>query len=456
MRSIVATPVMSMTTTVARFSWIAPRSCSVSWRAREESRTPMIGRMSRRSRSCRTGVDSSRMRLLLLVDDPLALLDEAHPDRHRDPVGRRLVRVEDAIEELEVLLVLGEQRTRQHVAQEEHDPEHLVRLDAAGDDPLRELAGVGLEVLDAAGLQGVDVVVVDLGRLGEDLLVRHHAQQLRLADAPRPLLAQLGAVVAQVRHQLLQQRVGVFRALSRLVVRRADPAPRLRPLDRALGPSAPPRVWVGRVPRPHGNGGLMLVHRSRGPRARAPSRKRPVIVAIMSSLPSGGVDVSTPTIKPDQRLGQASARDVVADVAGGLAPLEQLAQRLGEPALEPLGVGSHAARAPGARRSPRRRRARARPGRCPPRAPPRRSWPTPAVHRRRSPRPAPARRAGPAGSGSSGRPWPGRLRPRRRRRSCSPARPRARTSARRRRGSPRRRAAATLVWGLARTSSSRR
>ena len=48
-------------------------------------------------------------------------------------------------------------------------------LDAAGDDPLRELARVGLQVLDAAGLQRVHVVVVDLGRLGEDLLVRHHA-----------------------------------------------------------------------------------------------------------------------------------------------------------------------------------------------------------------------------------------------------------------------------------------
>ena len=75
----------------------------------------------------------------------------------------------------EVLLVLGEQRPRQRVAQQEHDAEHLVGLDAAGDDPLRELARVGLQVLDAAGLQRVDVVVEDLGRLGEDLLVRHDA-----------------------------------------------------------------------------------------------------------------------------------------------------------------------------------------------------------------------------------------------------------------------------------------
>src|SRR5919108_1240646 len=60
-RSIVATPVMSITTTRARLDWIAPSSCSVSWRARGESRTPIIGRMSRRSRTWRTGVDSSRI-----------------------------------------------------------------------------------------------------------------------------------------------------------------------------------------------------------------------------------------------------------------------------------------------------------------------------------------------------------------------------------------------------------
>ena len=89
----------------------------------------------------------------------------------------------------EVLLVLGEQRPRQHVAQQEHDPEHLVGLDAARDDPLGELAGVGLQVLDAAGLQRVHVVVVDLGRLGEDLLVGHDpsssASLMRCAHSSR-------------------------------------------------------------------------------------------------------------------------------------------------------------------------------------------------------------------------------------------------------------------------------
>ena len=42
----------------------------------------------------------------------------------------------------------------------------------------------------------------------------------------------------------------------------------------------------------------------------------------------------------DERLGQARARDVVADVAVGLALLEEPAQRLGERAVEAVGVGS--------------------------------------------------------------------------------------------------------------------
>ena len=65
-----------------------------------------------------------------------------------------------------------------------------------------------------------------------------------------------------------------------------------------------------------------------------------MIVAVMSSLPSDGVDVSTPTISPISDSVRRALGDVVADVAVGLTALEQLAQRLGEPALEPLGVGS--------------------------------------------------------------------------------------------------------------------
>src|SRR5579859_205144 len=59
--SIAATPVMSMTTTFARLVRMARSSCSVNWRARCGSMTPMIGRMRSRSRTWSTGVDSSRI-----------------------------------------------------------------------------------------------------------------------------------------------------------------------------------------------------------------------------------------------------------------------------------------------------------------------------------------------------------------------------------------------------------
>jgi hypothetical protein len=59
--SMSGTPVTSMTTTLARFTRMPCRSCSVSWRARCESSTPTMGRMSNRSRTCSTGVESSRI-----------------------------------------------------------------------------------------------------------------------------------------------------------------------------------------------------------------------------------------------------------------------------------------------------------------------------------------------------------------------------------------------------------
>ena len=169
----------------------------------------MIGRISRRSRTWSTGVESSRIAVLLLADHPLALLDEAHADRHGDAVRRRLVRVEDPVEELRVLLVADEQRAREDVAQEQHDAEHLVGVHAARDDPLGEVARVGLERLDAARLERVDVVVVDRRDLREDLVRRHHRSSCRVGDAPGPLLAQLRALVAQVGDQLAKQRRGV-------------------------------------------------------------------------------------------------------------------------------------------------------------------------------------------------------------------------------------------------------
>jgi hypothetical protein len=53
--------VMSKTTTLVRLSRMACSSWSVSRRARVESSTPMIGTISKRSRTWRTGVGISRM-----------------------------------------------------------------------------------------------------------------------------------------------------------------------------------------------------------------------------------------------------------------------------------------------------------------------------------------------------------------------------------------------------------
>ena len=93
--SIVATPVMSITTTFARFVWIALSSCSVSWRARagvehaddRQDQQPFAHLQHRR----RQLAD----RRLLLADDALALLDEADADGDRDSVRGRFVGVED-------------------------------------------------------------------------------------------------------------------------------------------------------------------------------------------------------------------------------------------------------------------------------------------------------------------------------------------------------------------------
>ena len=144
-------------------------------------------------------------RLLLLADDALALLDEVHAHGVGDAVGGGLVGVEHLVEHLEVRLVLLEQRAREHVAQQQHDAEHLVGLDAARDDALGQVARVVLQGLDGAGLEHLDVVVVDGGGLGEDLLLGQRGEEPRLADAARPFLAQVGAVVAEVGDELAQE-----------------------------------------------------------------------------------------------------------------------------------------------------------------------------------------------------------------------------------------------------------
>ena len=142
---------------------------------------------------------------LLLPDDPLALLDEPDTDGDGDPVRGRLVGVLHPVQERHVRPVLLEQLPGQHVAEQEHDPEHLVRLDAAGDDALGEVPGVGLERLHAARLQRLEVAVVDGAGLGEDLLLGHRGEELSLDDVTGPLVAQGRPLFAQVGNQLAEQ-----------------------------------------------------------------------------------------------------------------------------------------------------------------------------------------------------------------------------------------------------------
>src|SRR5205823_6107816 len=68
-------------------------------------------------------------RLLLLADDALSLLHETDGYGVGDPVCRRLVSVQDPVEQLEVRSIPGEERAREHVAQQQHDAHDLVGLD---------------------------------------------------------------------------------------------------------------------------------------------------------------------------------------------------------------------------------------------------------------------------------------------------------------------------------------
>ena len=149
--------------------------------------------------------------VLLLADDPLALLDEADGDGVGDAVGGWLVHVQDPVQHREVVVVLEEQRPGQHVAQQQDDANDLVGLDAARDDPLGQVPGVALQRVDAAGLEHLDVVVVDGGGLGADLLWRHRLQQAGGVDAIHPLLAELAAVLSEVLDQFRQEDVIVPR-----------------------------------------------------------------------------------------------------------------------------------------------------------------------------------------------------------------------------------------------------
>ena len=169
------------------------------------------------------------------------------------------------LEQRRVVLVVVEERPRENVAQQQHDAQHLVRLDAARDDPLREVSRVRLQRLDAARLEGVNVVVVDGCDLCEDLLGRHHREQLGVRDASCPLLPQLRAVLAQVLHQLMQQlpsRPRAAAAAPRSLSMRSCVLlvhPHISPLRRVAKRASYTAVW------------------------RAPSRKSRVVAAMASS-----------------------------------------------------------------------------------------------------------------------------------------------------------------------------
>ncbi len=68
-------------------------------------------------------------RFLLLADDALAFLHEPDSDGVGDPIGRRFVGVEHAIQLVRIVLILAEQRPGEHVTQEQHDADDLVGFD---------------------------------------------------------------------------------------------------------------------------------------------------------------------------------------------------------------------------------------------------------------------------------------------------------------------------------------
>src|SRR6185295_5493717 len=137
-------------------------------------------------------------RFLLLANDALALLDKAHGHRIRNTVRRRFVRVEDAVQQLEVRLVFREERTGEHIAQEQYDPHDLIGFHPSRDDAFRQITGVGLQRLDGAGFQHLHVVIIDRCGFGENFLAGHRPQQLGRRDTPSPLLTELRSVFSKV------------------------------------------------------------------------------------------------------------------------------------------------------------------------------------------------------------------------------------------------------------------
>ena len=161
--------------------------------------------------------------LLLLSDDALAFANESHGHGDRDGIRCRLVCVEHRVEESGIRVVLREQGAREHVAQQEHDADDLVGLNASRDDALGQILGVGLKGLERSGLERLDIAVVDGCRFREDLVLGHGREQPPLGDAPDPLLAQLRTVFPEMRDQLAEESGGRFGRGLRFGAQFCDP-----------------------------------------------------------------------------------------------------------------------------------------------------------------------------------------------------------------------------------------
>ena len=142
---------------------------------------------------------------LLLTDDALAFLDETDGHGVGDAVGRRFVGVQDAVQLLEIGLILCEKRARQHVAEEENNTDNFMRFDAARNDALGKISCVSLQRFEGFRLESLDVAVVHRRGFGEDFFLGHSRQQPGFRNAANPLFAELRSVLAEVCHQFAKQ-----------------------------------------------------------------------------------------------------------------------------------------------------------------------------------------------------------------------------------------------------------
>src|SRR5205823_8734590 len=123
------------------------------------------------------------------------------------------------------------------------------------------------------------------GDLGEDLLLAHDPKKLGFADPRRPLLTQLRALLAQVRHQLLKRRLSLTGSGSGV----------MRPRRIALHV---PRSFPTRRRPAITSGGEVIPIRFHVDLLRAPSRNKLVIASTLSSTPADDDAPSTLTITP--------------------------------------------------------------------------------------------------------------------------------------------------------------